>query len=281
MQPHILVSTDLDGTLLDHYSYSFEAALPALQQLEAQSIPVVINTSKTLSEVTLLREQLNNRHPFIVENGSGIVIPKGYFQVPPESATLDNDNYLIDFGANYSEICEFLAPLKQEFNIKGFADLSAEELQQATGLPLENVRLAKQRLFSEPLLWQGTDEDKQRLIAAVEAHNLQALQGGRFLHIMAKTDKGQSLQALKDLFFKEWQTNCLTDTGILTIALGDSGNDIAMLKSADIAVVIRSPKHEPLAVQGRQQTIITEGLGPEGWNQAMQQILQQHIPQPT
>lgn len=277
MHPPLLISTDLDGTLLDHYSYSFEAALPALQRLEDMQVPVIINTSKTLSEVTLLRQQLNNHHPFIVENGSGIVIPEGYFQTPPAHCSLKNGHYLIDFGANYADICEFLEPLKQRYDVKGFNDLSAEQLQQATGLPLDNVRLAQQRLFSEPLLWQGSDHARQELIEAVNGHNLQALQGGRFLHIMAKTDKGQSLQTLKNLYFKEWQTNCLNDSGIVTVALGDSGNDIAMLKSADIAVVIRSPKHQPLAVRGLQQTIVTQAEGPAGWNEAMQQILQQGI----
>lgn len=49
-----LVSTDLDGTLLDHHTYSWHAALPALQKCSELAIPVVLNTSKTLAEVEWL-----------------------------------------------------------------------------------------------------------------------------------------------------------------------------------------------------------------------------------
>ena len=80
-----IIFTDLDGTLLDHYSYSFEAAIPMLGKLEDLGIPVIPITSKTFAEVSRLRDQLNNRHPFIVENGAAIAIPKNYFD-----ARLDN-----------------------------------------------------------------------------------------------------------------------------------------------------------------------------------------------
>ena len=64
----LLVSTDFDGTLLDHYTYSWDAAKPALERLKALNVPVVINTSKTFSEVVQLQESLELAAPFIVEN---------------------------------------------------------------------------------------------------------------------------------------------------------------------------------------------------------------------
>ncbi len=39
MQPHLIVFTDLDGTLLDHHSYSWRAASPAMAKLAANGIP--------------------------------------------------------------------------------------------------------------------------------------------------------------------------------------------------------------------------------------------------
>jgi mannosyl-3-phosphoglycerate phosphatase family protein len=267
MAARMLVSTDLDGTLLDHFDYTFKAAESAMHRLDSEDIPIVINTSKTFSEVSLLREQMKNQHPFIVENGSGIVIPKGYFEVLPETAKPYGDYHLIDFGADYASLCQQLQSMKDRYNFEGFSDMSDEQVQAHTNLPIENAHLAKQRLFSEPLIWNGSDKSKQTFIEELNALGIQALQGGRFLHIMAPTDKGKSLDTLKQLYETQWQTNCFT------VALGDSANDIAMLQQADIAVVVRSPKHPPLEVSGRQQTIITDGMGPVGWNQAITTIL--------
>lgn len=50
-----LVFTDLDGTLLDHETYSFEAARTTLERLEKLSVPVVFNSSKTAAELLPLR----------------------------------------------------------------------------------------------------------------------------------------------------------------------------------------------------------------------------------
>ena len=74
-----LIFTDLDGSLLDHFDYSFAPAEPLLKQLEQQAIPVICTTSKTLPELLNLRKKLKNTHPFIVENGAAIYVPEGYF----------------------------------------------------------------------------------------------------------------------------------------------------------------------------------------------------------
>jgi len=42
-----LIFTDLDGTLLNAESYSYQAALPTLARLQQAGIPVIPVTSKT------------------------------------------------------------------------------------------------------------------------------------------------------------------------------------------------------------------------------------------
>ena len=79
-----LVFTDLDGTLLDHHNYNFTAAIPSLRALEWLQIPVIANTSKTFAEMLELRAKLNNKHPFITENGAAIYIPENYFSLQPQ-----------------------------------------------------------------------------------------------------------------------------------------------------------------------------------------------------
>lgn len=67
-QKKLLVFTDLDGTVLDHYSYSHALAEPMLRVFMRENIPVIPVSSKTRAELEPLRVALENRHPFIVEN---------------------------------------------------------------------------------------------------------------------------------------------------------------------------------------------------------------------
>ena len=67
------ISTDLDGTLLDHHDYSFQAALPAIKACEQQSIPIIFNTSKTEAEVDYLQKQMDIKGNMIIENGSALI----------------------------------------------------------------------------------------------------------------------------------------------------------------------------------------------------------------
>ncbi len=46
-----LVFTDMDGSLLDHYTYQFDEAIPTLEELEQSDIPVIPITSKTQAEL--------------------------------------------------------------------------------------------------------------------------------------------------------------------------------------------------------------------------------------
>ena len=79
MLRHPLIFTDLDGTLLDYFSYSFEPAARLLASLSKRRFPVIINSSKTFAEIVRIREKMNNGDPFIVENGAAIYLPKPRF----------------------------------------------------------------------------------------------------------------------------------------------------------------------------------------------------------
>ena len=76
--PKVVLFSDLDGTLLDHETYSFQDASEALELIKTKGIPLVLCTSKTREEIQHYRNLLDNRYPFISENGGGIFIPKNY-----------------------------------------------------------------------------------------------------------------------------------------------------------------------------------------------------------
>jgi mannosyl-3-phosphoglycerate phosphatase len=257
-----LVFTDLDGTLLDHDSYSAEAARPALEQLQQNGIPVIPVTSKTFAELEILSRVLPFDHPWIIENGGIIVIPKHYFL--NTAGFIEKGDFLLRFlGPDYQQILTAIDQVRNEkdFCFEGFYDLEEGEIAKRTGLALEDARRAKARLCSEPIDWQDTEIALQEFKRLLASHGLELLQGGRFWHVMGKVDKASAISVLSDLYREAGCKN------FKTIALGDSPNDRAMLESVQIPVVIRKKDGSCMAVQGKQEVYCTEKPGPAGWNE--------------
>ena len=262
-----LVVSDLDGTLLDHHHYDFESAKPAINALNNHHIPIIINSSKTESEIISLRNALNNTHPFIIENGSAIITPRHYFTA---DVSTDNSSSLerILLGTPRSELIETVNRLKPQFlqQYTHYQACSIEDIMQMTGLSMLEAEQSSQRRYTEPVKWLGDMNSKKRFIEAVKQSGHHILEGGRFIHVMGKTDKGKASKQLAQTYEQH------THKTIATIALGDSHNDIAMLKAADIAVVIRSHNHAPPEFD-HPNKIISELYGPDGWNEVMQYFL--------
>jgi len=68
-----LIFSDLDGTLLDEDTYSFQEATEAIEFLKEKEIPLILCSSKTRFEMELYREKMDiMTYPFIPENGGAI-----------------------------------------------------------------------------------------------------------------------------------------------------------------------------------------------------------------
>lgn len=270
MITHPIIMTDLDGTLLDHYTYSYEAAKGVLDYLESQHVPVVANTSKTSAELIHIRKEIKNHSPFIVENGAAVYIPQKLFPECPKGCTDEGPYWRYQFSKPREYWLDLIHQLKPKYQslYTSFSNLSVEQLAKLTGLDEEAAERASQRQFGEPLLWHGDRDDKEEFIEAVHQAGGHVLQGGRFLHVGDKVNKGMAMQWLKELY----QTT-YPEQNIQTIALGDSHNDIDMLEQADHAVVIASPSHPAPELNRTQNLIHTQEYGPKGWAQALIQLL--------
>ncbi len=262
----IIIYTDLDGTLLRYDDYSFEEALPALEVIRERGIPLVLCSSKTRSEIELYRERLGNRDPFVSENGGGIFIPEGYFSRSPDVGIPTDRGYrVITIGKKYGELRKGLARLREMgFRVRGFGDMSVEEIASLTGLSPEEARLSKERDFDEPFIAEdGTDEEG--LLEAIASLGLN-FTVGKYYHLVGDNDKGKAVRILTDLYRKEFGS-------VRTIALGDSPNDIPMLESVDIPVVVQKPGgvyDSRVVVPG---IIRAGGVGPAGWRRAVMELI--------
>lgn len=268
-----LVFTDLDGTLLDHDTYAYDEALPAINMLAEHACPVIFNSSKTATEIKQLRQELNNVHPFIVENGSAVCIPTGYFSTnysPP--ANMGNRLEVQALGPNYQDLLQKLHNIRdtKRFKFEGFFDLSADEVAELTGLDLWSAECAKHRAASEPLIWNDSEEALKVFRNMLHEHDLSLTKGGRFYHVMGNTNKAWAMQWLTELYRNTWPAINWT-----TVALGDGPNDQQMLEAADIAVVIPAASGKTLQLKRSERVICPAEQGPRGWQIAIDQIFQQ------
>jgi mannosyl-3-phosphoglycerate phosphatase len=265
-----LVFSDLDGTLLDHFTYQSTAAIDTLAQLKNANIPVILNTSKTLAELEIIHQDLNLNTPFIIENGAAIYIPIGTFSIQPADTITVGDYWVKSFCLPRQHWLTLLSERTDEFTecYKGFSSISASTLAQITGLTLEEADRAKQRQYGEPIQWLGDEKTKNNFIEHLINLGANVVQGGRFIHVGGYCDKGQAL-----IWLTEQYRDHYDNTSIFTIALGDGENDIAMLEAADIAVQIRSPVHNFPKLYRQFKTTRTQHYGPEGWAEAIQILL--------
>jgi mannosyl-3-phosphoglycerate phosphatase len=252
--------TDLDGTLLDG-DYSCKAAVPALVLLEELGVPLVLCTSKTRSEVEAVRRRLGNRDPFIVENGGALYIPEGYFPVEIQTPVRRGGYAVIEFGSRYPELVESLRLAADESRcaVKGFHQMSAEEVALCCNMPPEIARLAKQREYDEP--FEILDGDAPSLLSAIERQKKRWTRGGRFYHVLGANDKAHCVNLLIHYYRRAFGR-------ITTVGLGDGLNDAGFLRLVDEALLLESRVSGQLASavpRGR----LCSGGGPEAWNAAV------------
>ncbi len=265
-----LIFTDLDGSLLDHDSYSFEAASPLLEELETREIPVIPITSKTFAEVQELRITLNNRHPFIVENGAAIAIPNHYFSTMPQGGVEKSGFCIIANSQPRQYWNNLLQQNAQEFKdeFETFTSIAHKRghkgIQDITGLSLDQAKLSNKREYSEPIHWLGSDQRKTAFIEQLTAAGGTLLQGGRFLSLGDKVSKGSTLAQLAKIY---QQLNGVQ--AVHSLAIGDSGNDISMLEVATSAIIIRSKTHLPPTLNRNNNLIISRDFGPKGWAESV------------
>ncbi len=266
-QPQTLIFTDLDGTLLDDQTYDFSPAIPALEIIHSRKIPLILVSSKTRAEIEFFRELLSLESPFIAENGGGIYFPTS-FALPKEYSYKSVVGFHALFiGGPIKEVLKRSRKLKRDFNFRGFSEMPAQEIASLTGLTLEHAVLASKREFDEPIMLQDPLDDKEIFCKKAAQYGLDCVYGGRFIHLFLGGNKGRAVETVLEIYRQ-------LRGPTFSIALGDSPNDISMLKVVDKAVLMQGRDGTHINGLAHPDLITLEGNGPEAWNKVMLSILE-------
>ena len=123
------------------------------------------------------------------------------------------------------------------------------------------------RSFSLPFTFSGSESDVQKLKYVTAEAGLSVQQGGRVYNLSGWHDKADYLPEIR-----KWTSN--TKNTPVLIVLGDSKNDIRMLKQADVSCVIPNDNGYLLNLgNGNYPTIVAPRAAPLGWLDAVMEAL--------
>jgi len=216
---NIWVVSDVDGTLMDH-SYDLAPAKETIELLQKLSIPVILCTSKTASEVKVIRKELNLTDPYIVENGAAIY-----------GESLEKVNGEIILGKKYEFLEEILSFISKEinYNLIPLNNLTDKDATKLTGLKGNSLNLMRDRHWSMPFL-NPPSFLEEKINICCKKFKVDVFKGNRMSHLLStNSNKGKAINALKKYSnFKN----------LKIIGLGDSPNDLPLLLNSDIRIVI-------------------------------------------
>jgi mannosyl-3-phosphoglycerate phosphatase len=149
--------------------------------------------------------------------------------------------------------------------IRGFGNLSLREVADLCGFSLSHAKLAKKREYDEPFILEDKS-DEVVLQEIASGSNLKITRGGRFYHLIGHNDKGKAVLLLKELYRQKAMN-------LKTIGLGDSLNDLPMLKAVDYPVLIQKPDGSYDPSIRLDNLILATGSGPSGWRDALLKLL--------
>ena len=271
---HLIVFTDLDACLLDDL-YSFESANEALGKIAEMNIPLVLNSSKTLDELTFIAKQFPKAPFLIAENGTNLAVPidSPLANIIHSNETISGYRCIYEKGV-HGRIMEIINMLKNKYNYKFrcFSEMSDEEVSNLTGLDQSSSVRAKNRISSEPIIWQGSKGEWIEFNSALSSLSINAVRGGQFIHLMNSAyDKGLGMINMLSLF-KQYNS----ELDWVSVAVGDSSNDIPMLENADYAIVIQNPKHGKLSISN-PNCYVSDLFSSKGWNEGVLNFLSKSL----
>jgi mannosyl-3-phosphoglycerate phosphatase len=272
--PHYVVFVDLDGTLLDTGTVSWEAAAPALQALRTYGIPLILVSSKTRAELEPLRRRLQHQDPFIAENGAAVFVPQDLFTFPLERVRTKASYDVIELGLPYHMLRDVLKQIEDavETPLHGFGDLSVDDITEVTGLSHADATLAKMREYGEPFLLEGPQTLVEEVCRQIVTRGLRWTKAGGLFHLTGDNDKGEAVEILMRCYQREQRLR-FQSRPVESVGIGDSITDIPLLAVVDHPILVQRPDGSFDTDVLLPRLVRTRGIGAAGWNDAMLRLL--------
>lgn len=178
--------------------------LPALlERLAAERIVLIFCSFRTRAEIEGFRQSVGVFHPFICENGAAVFAPRRYFGSDLASARDVAGYDAIEFGLRYDDVVDRIRRTARQLRVevRGFADMSIEQVAAESGLSLLDARLAKLREYGEPFRLLRADAiAERRMIRLLESSGIWCERHGGFLHAASVVGPTAAVAVLTTLY---------------------------------------------------------------------------------
>jgi mannosyl-3-phosphoglycerate phosphatase len=260
------IFTDLDGTLLGKEDYRYEVNMQLIADLKGKGIGISLNTSKTLSETECWQYKLGLDSPFIVENGAAILFPKNNFeleQLKPHKVESRGRYFCIVLGMKIDNLEDLYRPYAER--VTSLIHCPKNEAMSLTGLGGPDLQRARTREFTLPLIIPDPSIKEELASVAIQI-GARLIEGGRFCHLQGNSDKGSAMLIAKKII----EDNLKGE--VISISLGDSENDLEMLRAAEYGIYLGSDQR--MINECAENNISIENTAaPDGWGKALKKAL--------
>ncbi len=150
--------------------------------------------------------------------------------------------------------------------------MTAREVSNLTSLGIRAARRAMQREYDEPFqILDPTPQAWSRLLREIRREGLNATRGSRFFHALGRNDKGGAVHRLLAWYRRAGRKR------VRAVGLGDSPNDIPLLRAVHIAFLVARPggRYDPETRSALPRARLAGGIGPAGWDRAVRKLLRQ------
>ena len=134
------------------------------------------------------------------------------------------------------------------------------------GLSKQKIRLALNREYTVPLLFEGSKTEKISFFKSVSDAGLSLQEGGRVINLCDKVSKAQAMKKVIKIFKK------ISKEELITIGVGDNFNDLEMLKNSDIPCLVFNDKFTMEKIN-INNCLVSKKPAPEGWEEVVKLAL--------